>query len=104
MTKTVTKADYDRTLAELAELQQAYNICLGAGVATSMVLEDLAKFCRADQSCFDADPRIHAVLEGRREVWLRIQEYRTQKPEDILVKLNGPITVTVPATEEDNDA
>jgi hypothetical protein len=101
---SVTKAQYDKTLAELAELQQAYNICLGAGVATGMVLEDLAQFCRANQSCFDPDPRIHAVLEGRREVWLRIQEYRTAKTEDILVKLNGPITVIVPATEDDNDA
>lgn len=36
------------------------------------VLMDLAQFCRANQSCFDADPRIHAVAEGRREVWLRI--------------------------------
>ena len=39
------------------------------------VLADLAVFCRATESCFDADPRIHAVLEGRREVWNRIQDH-----------------------------
>lgn len=39
------------------------------------VLEDLAKFCRANESTFHADPRIHAVLEGRREVWLRIAQH-----------------------------
>jgi hypothetical protein len=37
------------------------------------VLEDLAAFCRAHESCFHADPRIQSMLEGRREVWLRIE-------------------------------
>jgi len=39
------------------------------------VLTDLAKFCRAHESTFHADPRAHAVAEGRREVWLRIQRH-----------------------------
>lgn len=39
------------------------------------VLDDLAKFCRAHESTFHADPRVHAALEGRREVWLRIQQH-----------------------------
>lgn len=41
---------------------------------THDVLVDLAKFCRAHQSTFHPDARVHATLEGRREVWLRIQE------------------------------
>lgn len=36
------------------------------------VLADLAKFCRAAEPTFHPDPRMHALLEGRREVWLRI--------------------------------
>ena len=40
-----------------------------------MVLDDLRPFCRAQASCFHSDPRVHAVLEGRREVWLRIHEH-----------------------------
>jgi len=40
--------------------------------AAQRVLADLAKFCRANQTTFHADPRLHAVLEGRREVFLRI--------------------------------
>lgn len=44
-------------------------------IAVDTVLKDLAKFCRAHESTFHKDPRVHAVLEGRREVWLRIQEY-----------------------------
>jgi hypothetical protein len=39
------------------------------------VLEDLAKFCRAHETTFNPDSRLNAVLEGRREVWLRIQNY-----------------------------
>lgn len=43
--------------------------------ATKAVLADLAKFCRANETTFLPDQRAHAVLEGRREVWLRIQSY-----------------------------
>jgi hypothetical protein len=39
------------------------------------VLTDLAKFCRANESTYSDDPRAHAVAEGRREVWLRIQRH-----------------------------
>lgn len=47
------------------------------------VLKDLARFCRANVSTFDADPRLHAVAEGRREVWLRIQNNLRLSPADI---------------------
>ncbi len=40
-----------------------------------LVLADLARFCRADRTTFHPDPRVHAVLEGRREVFLRIQQH-----------------------------
>lgn len=46
------------------------------------VLKDLAKFCRAHESTFELDPRKHAVLEGRREVWLRIQEHLNLSPDE----------------------
>ncbi len=52
-------------------------------VHTDAVLKDLAKFCRAHTSTFHADPRIHAMLEGRREVWLKIQEYLELDMEEI---------------------
>jgi hypothetical protein len=39
------------------------------------VLRDLAKFCRAHATTFHTDPRAHALAEGRREVWLRIQQH-----------------------------
>ncbi len=40
-----------------------------------VVLRDLAQFCRAHKTTYHNDPRVQATLEGRREVWLRIQEY-----------------------------
>jgi hypothetical protein len=39
------------------------------------VLEDLAEFCRAHSSTYDPDPRLADRLDGRREVWLRIQQH-----------------------------
>ena len=45
------------------------------GPQAEIVLADLARFCRAHESTFHPDARAHAVAEGRREVWLRIQEH-----------------------------
>ena len=39
------------------------------------ILNDLAKFCRAHDSTFHPDPRVAAMLDGRREVWLRLQHH-----------------------------
>lgn len=69
--------------AQNEELLRAYRLAFGSP-AGQAVLADLAPFCRAAVSCFDADPRIHALLEGRREVWLRIQEFVRLSEEDIL--------------------
>ena len=44
-------------------------------LAGQAVLRDIGLFCRAQQTCFHPDPRMHALLEGRREVWLRIQAH-----------------------------
>ena len=39
------------------------------------VLKDLATFCRATETTFHADPYMRSQLDGRREVWLRIQHH-----------------------------
>ncbi len=57
-------------------------------LATTAVLKDLAKFCRAHESSYNTDARAHAVLEGRREVWLRIQRH-LKLSDDELWKLHG---------------
>lgn len=54
------------------------------------VLEDLAKFCRAHESTFHQDPRAHAVAEGRREVWLRIQKHLNLSDDQLWKLYGGP--------------
>ena len=58
----------------LARRKQQYLLTFAPPYAKE-VLADLAVFCRANESCFHTDPRLHAVLEGRREVWVRIQDH-----------------------------
>ena len=60
--------------ALLKDRKSAYTLTFG-DESGQAVLQDLAKFCRANESCFHADPRLHALMEGRREVWLRIVQH-----------------------------
>ena len=53
------------------------------GPLAEAVLRDLAGFCRANESTFHEDARLHAVAEGRREVWLRIQNHLNLSPADL---------------------
>lgn len=71
-----------RTKAFLFGRQRAYRMVFGGPVGQA-VLVDLAKFCHAHKPCFHPDPRLHAVLEGRREVWLRIQHHLNLSPEQL---------------------
>lgn len=54
-----------------------------------IVLEDLARFCRAERSAYDPDPRTHALLEGRREVWLRIADHLGLSDSELYEKFVG---------------
>lgn len=46
-----------------------------AGPNAEAVLADLAVFCRAGESTFHDNERVQSKLDGRREVWLRIQHH-----------------------------
>lgn len=50
------------------------------------VLKDLAKFCRVNESTFHPDQRVHALQEGRREVFLRILDHLKMTPKDLVQK------------------
>ncbi len=54
--------------------QRSYKLGLGSPVSID-ALADLSVFCRAHTTTFHPDPHVRAMLEGRREVWLRIQNY-----------------------------
>lgn len=78
--------------------KRAYQLAL-TSVAGQTVLQDLAEFCRANDTCFHEDARMHAVLEGRREVWLRIQQQLNLTSEQLYALYSGR---TFNPTIEDN--
>lgn len=84
----------------LRSRKRDYQLAFGSP-AGQQVLADLAKFCRANETCFHADPRIHAALEGRREVWLRITRQLNLSTEQLYALLGGQ-SVTI--TQEKDDA
>jgi len=61
--------------------------------AGKMVLEDLAPFCRADASTFHIDARVSANLDGRREVYLRIQEHINLSSDELWAKYGSASNV-----------
>lgn len=58
--------------------QYAFSYTSGHG---RLLLDDLARFCRANETCVvigadgHVDKERSLILEGRREVWLRIQQH-----------------------------
>lgn len=72
----------------LFKRQYAYRVTFKGPLAEE-VLIDLARFCRANQSTFHENDRAHAMAEGRREVWLRIQQHLNLKPEDLWKLYDG---------------
>lgn len=86
-------------------LKAAYRRAFGH-YAGQAVLSDLAKFCWASKTTFrnpvPCDAVMLARLEGRREVFLRIQEHMRLSPEElfkIYSDQNFPLTITT----EDSD-
>lgn len=79
---------YDRILSYVRGRQRAYRLTFPLNPAQIMVLADLAKFCRAFETTFHADPRVHAALEGRREVWLRVTNHLHLTAEQLVVIYN----------------
>lgn len=68
------KERIEATITYLGRRRRNYRMTFTSS-AGQQVLMDLAKFCRANETTFNTDARIHAALEGRREVWLRIQQH-----------------------------
>lgn len=56
----------------------------GSGIVT-----DLAMFCRAIESTFDPNPYIAARLDGRREVFLRINDHLNLSTEQLYIMAGG---------------
>jgi hypothetical protein len=82
--------DYEKAAVVLGDRQRAYQLAL-KDAAGAAVLADLAVFCRADETCVVPGDRDRTyVLEGRREVYLRIQDHLRLTPEDLVEKYTRP--------------
>jgi hypothetical protein len=66
---------------------QSYRLVF-KGVHAQVVMTDLAKFCRANESTFHKDPRLEGVMQGRREVWLRIAAHLNMTEDELWSHFN----------------
>lgn len=65
-------------LETLQRRRRAYQLVFNPqDPSAQIVLEDMMAYCRAEETTFHADPRAHALAEGRREVYLRILQHTT---------------------------
>ena len=78
----------DKLRIALGDRRHAYRTTF-KGPLSEVVLKDLSRFCRAHESTFQPDARAHAVAEGRREVWLRIQNHLQLSPDQLWELYSG---------------
>jgi hypothetical protein len=64
-------------------------IAAGFRGINSSAMAELEKFCRANETTFHPDQRIHAELEGRREVFLHIKKFQTIPPHELFDVFGG---------------
>ena len=77
-----------------AQYQAAYKLTFGSQSGQT-VLRDLTSFCRGTETCVVAekgqpiDVHRSLILEGRREVFLRIQRAMNLTPEQLIALVTG---------------
>jgi hypothetical protein len=83
-----------RTLDHVRERRLNYQLAANQP-ATQEMLIDLAAFCRANETCLVKDKNgaidqtATFILEGRREVWLRIQAHLNLSSKQLFMLLTG---------------
>jgi hypothetical protein len=75
----------DGLLRRLLSRRRAYRAAFGQkGLLAPVALADLERFCHANSTTHvPGDTHGSAQLEGRRQVWLRIQGYLQLSPADL---------------------
>lgn len=83
----VVRRTYEFLRFRKRDYQLTFNM---KSIHAQRVLVDLAKFCRADETCVvPGDQRMTDVLEGRREVFLRIQQHLRLPPDQLYAMYAG---------------
>lgn len=82
---------YDKAVRYLADRKVSYQLTFQKDQpANVLVLEDLAKFCRAfDTAAVPGDHDRTWALIGRREVWLRITQHLNLSAEQLFAIYNA---------------
>lgn len=88
----------EETHAQNEQVQRAYHIVFGSPSGKE-VLADLIPFCFGRASAFDANDRVHARNEGRRDVLMRIAEFTNLSLEEIYALRRGPASRGTPTGE-----
>lgn len=80
-------------LARLRRRQEAYTRLFAGnpmGDDAEIVRVDLEWFCRGKDTTFDTNARIHALLTGRQEVYLRIMDHMRLDYDALVEKYTQP--------------
>jgi hypothetical protein len=79
------------TIEYLGQRKTSYQLTFKSEQPADLfVMEDLARFCRANESCVvPGDHDRTLLLEGRREVWLRIIQHLGLTPEQLFQLYSG---------------
>jgi hypothetical protein len=81
----------DEAIQVWTDCKRAYQLAFNTP-AGEAVLIDLMPFCRARETCVVPGDRDRTyVLEGRREVYLRIRDYLDLTPEQLVEKYTTPV-------------
>ena len=82
---------YEKAIAFITGRTSAYRMTFRDDVPSDVfVQKDLARFCRANETCVvPGDEHATWILEGRREVWLRIQQHKNLTPEQLFGLYGG---------------
>lgn len=81
-------------MAKLSEMSVAYKRL------PQLVIADLANKCFAGSTTFDLDPRVHALNEGKRQVWLHINTFLGLTQEQVARLYQGlPVEISTEGIE-----
>ena len=91
----------DQTINFLRRRRRAYQLTFGkTNNAAQIVIGDLAKFCRATEDTFSADPQKSAYLQGRRSVFLRLTQHLSLTPEELFLLYSNAQIASTGDTED----
>lgn len=82
---------YETIIGFLTRRKRSYQLVFNSiHPDVRVVLTDLARFCRANETCVvPGNNDATKILEGRREVWLRIANHLNLPPETLYEIFNG---------------